>query len=160
MEELSIILGKVEENVQVIGQSADDTTIANGQSSAKMFDVYENWQANIQMMLQLTESINEVDADIQNIENISKAISGISAQTNLLALNASIEAARAGESGRGFAVVADEVRKLAEQSAKSTQSITDIIKTVQKSSQTMIHKMTESFEESEKQTKTIDEAID
>lgn len=160
MEELSTILGKVEASVQVIGQSADDTTIANGRSSAKMFDVYENWQANIQMMLQLTESINAVDADIQNIENISKAISGISAQTNLLALNASIEAARAGESGRGFAVVADEVRKLAEQSAKSTQSITDIIKTVQKSSQTMIDKMSESFEESEKQTKTIDEAID
>jgi len=160
MEELSTILAEVEGSVQKIGQSADDTTVANGRNSEKMADVYENWQANIQMMVQLTESINAVDGDIQSIENISKAISGISAQTNLLALNASIEAARAGESGRGFAVVADEVRKLAEQSAKSTQSITDIIKTVQKSSQTMIAKMSESFEESEKQTKTIDEAID
>ncbi|MEG0552287.1 MAG: methyl-accepting chemotaxis protein, partial [Carnobacterium sp.] len=155
MEELSTILGKVEASVQVIGQSADDTTIANGRSSAKMFDVYENWQANIQMMLQLTESINAVDADIQNIENISKAISGISAQTNLLALNASIEAARAGEHGRGFAVVADEVRKLAEQVAVSIADITGFVNTIQLESKVVTDSLQEGYAEVEEGTAQI-----
>lgn len=155
MEELSTILGKVEASVQVIGQSADDTTIANGRSSAKMLDVYENWQANIQMMLQLTESINAVDADIQNIENISKAISGISAQTNLLALNASIEAARAGEHGRGFAVVADEVRKLAEQVAVSIADITGFVNTIQLESKVVTDSLQEGYAEVEEGTAQI-----
>jgi len=55
-----------------------------------MADVYEKWKQNIQMMVQLTESINACRWRYQSIENISQSISGISAQNNVLALNASI----------------------------------------------------------------------
>jgi len=67
----------------------------------------------------------------QQIGEILELINEIAGQTTLLALNAAIEAARAGEAGRGFAVVAGEVRRLAERSVASTESIREIIASVQ-----------------------------
>lgn len=78
----------------------------------------------------ITEIVGELNDRSQNIGAILDSISGIASQTNLLALNASIEAARAGEAGRGFAVVADEIRKLAEETAKSTGQIGQIIESI------------------------------
>jgi methyl-accepting chemotaxis protein len=67
----------------------------------------------------------------QKIGDVIKLIRTIAGQTNLLALNATIEAARAGEAGRGFAVVASEVKSLAVQTAKATEDISTLIKSVQ-----------------------------
>jgi methyl-accepting chemotaxis protein len=79
----------------------------------------------------VAENISSLSDKSDSIGSISATISDIAAQTNLLALNASIEAARAGEAGRGFAVVADEIRNLAEQTAKATSGIAQIIKQIQ-----------------------------
>ncbi|WP_374555534.1 methyl-accepting chemotaxis protein [Aquitalea pelogenes] len=78
----------------------------------------------------------------QKIQVITQSIASITDQTNLLALNAAIEAARAGEHGRGFAVVADEVRKLAQNAAKATDEITQIINSLG----TLIQENTESVQ--------------
>jgi methyl-accepting chemotaxis protein len=76
------------------------------------------------------DSIRDLSARTQQIQNFVTQIGGIADQTNLLALNAAIEAARAGEAGRGFAVVAEEVRKLAEDSNAAAKNIVSLAETI------------------------------
>ncbi|WP_313132872.1 methyl-accepting chemotaxis protein [Anaerocolumna sp.] len=72
-------------------------------------------------------TMNHLRDKTAEVQNITSLIYDISSQTNLLALNASIESARAGEAGRGFAVVAEQIRLLADQTRKSTESISEIL---------------------------------
>ncbi|MBR7889626.1 methyl-accepting chemotaxis protein [Marinomonas sp. A79] len=88
-----------------------------------------------------SQQLDELGRLSKNIDNVIAMINDLASQTNLLALNAAIEAARAGEAGRGFSVVADEVRALAEKTVDATSKITDIVNTIQSSTQTAITTM-------------------
>lgn len=80
-------------------------------------------QKSARLEVELSEKMQTLSHDANEVKNILDIISDIADQTNLLALNAAIEAARAGDHGRGFAVVADEVRKLAERTQRSLTEI-------------------------------------
>lgn len=74
---------------------------------------------------------------IEQIVEVSQAISSIAGQTNLLALNASIEAARAGEAGRGFAVVAEEIKNLSMVTNDEIEKVNTLTDKVMKSVNTL-----------------------
>lgn len=63
-----------------------------------------------------------------NITMVVTTINKFADQTNLLSLNASIEAEKAGEYGLGFGVVAREIRRLADQVARATFDIEQMVK--------------------------------
>lgn len=101
------------------------------------------------------ESVERLDAAIQNVGQFTDIIAGISEQTNLLALNAAIEAARAGEQGRGFAVVADEVRGLAARTAEATSQIKNLVTEINDYSSATQH----SFQGMSEVAENIDDSV-
>ncbi len=88
-------------------------------------------------------TIQSLDERSSEVTMIVDVIADIADQTNLLALNAAIEAARAKEYGRGFAVVADEVKKLSEESNRSAQRISVLIRGMRKETEDAVEIMTE-----------------
>ncbi|OOM73399.1 methyl-accepting chemotaxis protein McpB [Clostridium puniceum] len=99
--------------------------------------------------------INNLNASVSKVGNITNVINGISEQTNLLALNAAIEAARAGEVGKGFAVVSEEVRKLAEQSKESTGQIQRLVESISSETQSVLDNSNSVTNLVDKQSSTV-----
>ncbi|MGD1886747.1 MAG: ammonium transporter [Cohaesibacteraceae bacterium] len=74
-----------------------------------------------------SDTVSQLSAAADEIEEVVDLIIGIQSQTNLLALNATIEAARAGEHGKGFSVVAHEIKALSDRTAGATEDIRNAI---------------------------------
>lgn len=115
------------DNIEDISSSVHENALAAEDVEKLSHASMDQMQVGGQKMKELTQAMDLIREDSNEIANIIEVITGIAAQTNLLALNASIEAARAGEHGKGFAVVADEIGTLAGSSAEASRNITQLI---------------------------------
>lgn len=102
------------------------------------------------------KSVNDVNAQMEEIGSIVDLITDVTEQTNLLALNAAIEAARAGEHGRGFSVVADEVRNLATRTSQAAGHIGTIMTKLSKESDMAVHYMQQGVQNVDQNTLILD----
>jgi methyl-accepting chemotaxis protein len=123
---------QIASNSQMVTEQAIEAKDNASEGNITMMELASKSKEIVEEVGNTSQLVIELDKKSVAINGIVDAITAISEQTNLLALNASIEAARAGEQGRGFAVVADEVRKLAEESSKSAEEISELIKEVQR----------------------------
>jgi methyl-accepting chemotaxis protein len=114
-------------NTDSVALSTRELTGAITEIAQQMERATHATRAAVERTQAATEVFAALSGSVTEIGEVAGLIREIAGRTNLLALNATIEAARAGEAGRGFAVVANEVKALAQETALSTERITQRI---------------------------------
>jgi methyl-accepting chemotaxis protein len=119
------------QHASTVAGGAQELTSSIQEIASNAGQAAQGAQAVVESTSAAAASIQRLQASGEQIGGIVRLISMIAEQTKLLALNATIEAARAGSYGRGFGVVADEVKTLAARTAEATESVTQVIGSVQ-----------------------------
>jgi methyl-accepting chemotaxis protein len=149
---------KVNEVKEELHLISEDVSIINEKSSTGAKNVEELNEGIISVndsFERFSMSIEYMQGDMKNVNEITNIINGISEQINILAFNAAIEAASAGEAGKGFNVIATEVRKLSDKSKESSQNISKIINRLMKIINKLVEESSNMDSELEKQKHII-----
>lgn len=148
-------LKSVTENSMEILKSSNHASTLAEEGAKNINDIVDTMESINEIVGYSSDQIENLNNHINKIGNIVGFIKEISEQTNLLALNASIEAARAGEHGRGFTVVANEVKKLADESARASKDIEELIRKIQGESNKIVTSMEDSMEKVKNGTEVV-----
>jgi methyl-accepting chemotaxis protein len=127
--------GQTLATTQTVAGAAEQLSASIGEITRQVTDSSTAAQRAVVAGGAAQESIEALSAQAGQIGQVAEIIADIASRTNLLALNATIEAARAGDAGKGFAVVASEVKQLANQTARSTEDITQQITAIRQATQ-------------------------
>lgn len=158
---------QVAQTVQSLAQTASSSAEASQQTLQAARAGERAVEATLAGMRQIREQMQAIAENIRGlssrsaqISEVAEALADFASQTNLLALNATFEAAGAGELGRRFAVVAEEIRKLAEDSAKATRQVSDIVTDVQQEINRTVSAVLEGAHTVEQQYRSAEQAQD
>ncbi len=108
----------------------------------------------------VTDAMEQLQDKVEKVASIANMILKISNQTTILAINASVESSRAGAAGKGFSVIAEQIRQLAEESKKSTESITYIVDDLNDNAKTVVDAVEVSLNAADSQNQMIRTAAD
>ena len=161
-EQASAIGTVIEENAQSI-ERLEMTVSEMNQKVAEvnrvLNDLIESNRISSEQIAIVSEKTQSTNDSAEKIQKAVDLIQDIASQTNLLSLNASIEAARAGELGRGFNVVAEEIRALADDSARSADSINEIVRELIENSNESVSKMAQVTEGADEQRSKLEQTL-
>lgn len=154
VEQVATAIHEMSTTVDEIARSANDAASSAREADTHTSSGREAVETTVDAIRNLAEQvhnitqvIDKVADDSNNISRVVEVIGSIAEQTNLLALNAAIESARAGEHGRGFSVVADEVRTLASRTQQSTKEIQGMIERLQSATSEAVSSMNKGRED-------------
>ena len=145
LQETVMAMDRMAQSLQAVTERANQAanltqdTYATVQTSSQSMDETVSSILNLRSTVRETaKKIKRLGESAQKISQTVSLIDEIALKTNLLAVNASVEAARAGELGQGFTAVAEQVGSLAEQSARATKDIAQIVTEIQMETQEVV----------------------